>query len=233
MRSRRQKDEVISLVLEDPALDEFQWPEDDSTDDDVSEHQSGGSKWLLAKSRIRRLADRFPQAERRREDAKRKLRQEKQHCEDLQRNVQDLEDRLADMEDQEAERQEAARVARESRDRQERAAADVLRDMSGDTSDSVAPGGAPIRSRSGPGRKARPAARRGPAAAAGYAGGTAASAARRRGADRSLMAQQQSGERPRHDRSPPGTGSRTRGAALGTGAGGGLRTAQRGTRAVR
>eukprot|EP01065_Artemidia_motanka_P038953 TRINITY_DN477_c2_g2_i1.p1 TRINITY_DN477_c2_g2~~TRINITY_DN477_c2_g2_i1.p1 ORF type:complete len:997 (+),score=286.79 TRINITY_DN477_c2_g2_i1:165-3155(+) len=93
-RSRRQKDEIISLLLEDPALDELSWPDDDSSEDDLSDHRSGGPRWVKARGRVRRLADRFPQLERRKDELKKKLRSERARVEELDERLRYTEDIL-------------------------------------------------------------------------------------------------------------------------------------------
>eukprot|EP01062_Namystynia_karyoxenos_P072443 TRINITY_DN6860_c0_g1_i2.p1 TRINITY_DN6860_c0_g1~~TRINITY_DN6860_c0_g1_i2.p1 ORF type:complete len:971 (+),score=390.37 TRINITY_DN6860_c0_g1_i2:190-2913(+) len=97
-RSRRQKDEVIALVLEDPALDDFDWPDDGSSDDDLSDHPSGGARWLKARNRIRKLTDRYPQLERRKDDLKRKVRSTRERSDELQEQLNAAMDRIAELE---------------------------------------------------------------------------------------------------------------------------------------
>eukprot|EP01063_Lacrimia_lanifica_P041108 TRINITY_DN9499_c0_g1_i2.p1 TRINITY_DN9499_c0_g1~~TRINITY_DN9499_c0_g1_i2.p1 ORF type:complete len:621 (+),score=268.86 TRINITY_DN9499_c0_g1_i2:93-1955(+) len=64
-RSRRQKEEVNCVVLDDPDLAAMVWDSDDSADhDDLSEHPSGNLRWAQTRVRVRTVIDRLLRSDR-------------------------------------------------------------------------------------------------------------------------------------------------------------------------
>ena len=70
-KSRRQKEEVIAVVLEDPEVIALGWESESEPDgDDLSDHPSGNVRWACSRVRLRGVVDRLM----RREDEVARLR---------------------------------------------------------------------------------------------------------------------------------------------------------------
>eukprot|EP00754_Rhynchopus_humris_P038460 Rhum_TRINITY_DN2107_c0_g1::Rhum_TRINITY_DN2107_c0_g1_i1::g.5951::m.5951 len=70
-KSRRQKEEVIAVVLEDPEVHALGWESESEPDnDDLSDHPSGNVRWACSRVRLRSVVDRLM----RREDEVARLR---------------------------------------------------------------------------------------------------------------------------------------------------------------
>eukprot|EP01064_Diplonema_japonicum_P004219 TRINITY_DN12760_c0_g1_i3.p1 TRINITY_DN12760_c0_g1~~TRINITY_DN12760_c0_g1_i3.p1 ORF type:complete len:436 (+),score=136.65 TRINITY_DN12760_c0_g1_i3:800-2107(+) len=64
-RSRRQKEEIITSVLEDQVVQDMDWDsESEPDDDDLSEHESGNVRWAITRVRVRSVVDRLREKER-------------------------------------------------------------------------------------------------------------------------------------------------------------------------
>ena len=62
--SRRQKEEIIGVVLEDPLLQELGWDSESEPDtDDLSDHPASGLRWAHTRVRVRSMVDRLTRRE--------------------------------------------------------------------------------------------------------------------------------------------------------------------------
>ncbi|KAJ9449384.1 hypothetical protein DIPPA_00066 [Diplonema papillatum] len=74
-RSRRQKEEMNSVLIDDPFVEELAWSDDGVDDDDLSDDPSGNHRWAVSRVRVRSLLDK---AQKLRRDVGRLQRKQRQ-----------------------------------------------------------------------------------------------------------------------------------------------------------